>query len=215
MATHVELSTIDKVAKRSGVGRGTVDRIRKAEVSTSLDNVGKLAEAFDVESTSLLSPGMRSERRALATLPRPDVVNVPVYDVAGSMGSGFNLPAEYVEVVENMTVSLDFLRAKVNFTSPKNLALITAYGNSMLGTFEDGDLLLVDRGVNEVKIDDVFVLAFNDELFIKRLQRNPDGTVLMISDNQKYKPYLITKEEKAKVEVLGRVLLAWNVNSKL
>lgn len=138
-----------------------------------------------------------------------ETIEIPVLDVAGSMGPGAMLP-EHEEAVERMTVTGAWLRRNVTATSPNNLSLITGYGDSMEGTFSDGDLLLVDRGINEIKIDAVYVLALNDELYIKRLQRRPDGSVLMISDNKKYEPYLIQNGEREKFQVLGRVVLAWN-----
>lgn len=138
-----------------------------------------------------------------------DMIDIPVLDVCGSMGPGLALP-DHDEVVERMIVSGAWLRRNVSSTATGNLALITGYGDSMEGTFSDGDLLLVDRGVVDIKIDGVFVLALNDELYIKRLQRRPDGTVLMISDNKKYEPFLIQNGDREKFTVLGRVLLAWN-----
>lgn len=159
---------------------------------------------FELANYYARAPG---ERRKV--MPRPDVLEIARYDVAGSMGAGLVMP-EYTDVIERMTVSASWLRSNVKFSAPSNLALITAYGDSMEGTFKDGDMLLVDRGVEEVKIDAVYVLALNDELYIKRLQRRPDGTLLMISDNKKYDPYVIKNGELERFRVLGRVLLAWN-----
>jgi len=80
----------------------------------------------------------------------------------------------------------------------------------MRPTFDDGDLLLVDTGVADIKIDAVYVLALEDELYIKRLQRRPDGKYLMISDNKSYEPYVIDNGVKQRFAVKGRVLFAWN-----
>lgn len=138
-----------------------------------------------------------------------ETIVIPVLDVVGSMGAGAILP-DHEAAVERMTVTGSWLRRNITVSNNNNLALITGYGDSMEGTFNDGDLLLVDRGVTDIKIDGVFVLALNDELYIKRLQRRPDGSVLMISDNKKYEPYLIQNGERDKFNVLGRVVLAWN-----
>lgn len=138
-----------------------------------------------------------------------DKVVIHQLDVRGSMGPGYTQP-EHDDVIARMTVSRAWLHRSVNATSTSNLSLVTGYGDSMEGTFSDGDVLLVDRGVTEIKLDAVYVLAMNDELFIKRIQRRPDGTVLMISDNSKYPPVLIQNGERDKFQVLGRVLLAWN-----
>lgn len=168
-----------------------------------IEGIGRQIEAAR-ESRTVVStlPGIPSK-------PSRDIIEIPVLDVVGSMGPGAMLP-DHEEAVERMTVTGAWLRRNITASSPNNLALITGYGDSMEGTFNDGDLLLVDRGVTDIKIDGVFVLALNDELYIKRLQRRPDGSVLMISDNRKYEPYLIQNGERQKFQVLGRVVLAWN-----
>lgn len=141
---------------------------------------------------------------------RTDLIDIPRLDVAGSMGRGLTRPEDYEDVIDHMRVSTGWLRRNVNASAPGNLAVITGYGDSMEGTFSDGDLLLVDRGITDIKIDAVYVLALKDELYIKRLQRRPDGVLLMLSDNEKYQPYEIRNGELEQFEVLGRVLLAWN-----
>lgn len=49
------IDTNEKVARCSGVGRGTVDRLRKAEVSARLETVEALAKGFSVPSSYLLT----------------------------------------------------------------------------------------------------------------------------------------------------------------
>lgn len=94
------------------------------------------------------------------------------FDVAGSMGLG-KLVNQFPDVIDTMRVSKEWLSRNVIYSSLDNLALITGLGDSMQGTFSDGDVLLVDRGVTEVKLDAVYVLSLHDELYIKRLQRRP------------------------------------------
>ncbi|CUR48465.1 prophage MuSo1, transcriptional regulator, Cro/CI family [Alloalcanivorax xenomutans] len=125
------------------------------------------------------------------------------------MGNG-RLADPFPSVIDTMRVSKTWLRANVSYTAIENLGLVTGLGDSMLGTFSDGDVLLVDLGVNEVKLDAVYVLSLHDELYIKRVQRRPDGSFLMISDNEKYPPYVIENGELHAFNVEGRVLLAWN-----
>lgn len=154
-------------------------------------------------------PAGRGETTIPALQPRADDIQVPLTNAAASMGRGLYAP-EHDEVVSSMTVSRSWLSRNATYSSVENLALLTGYGDSMTGTFEHGDLLLVDRGIREVKLDAVYVLALNDELYIKRLQRRPSGEIRMISDNPKYEPYTITEAEREKFEVLGRVVMIWN-----
>lgn len=146
------------------------------------------------------------------TAGRKDLIDIPRLEVGGSMGKGLARPDDYEDVVDRIRVSTGWLRKNVNATNHSNLAVITGYGDSMAPTFTDGDMLLVDRGITEIKIDAVHVLSLRGELYIKRIQRRPDGSYLMISDNAKYPPYEIKSGDLSDFEVLGRVLMAWNAN---
>jgi transcriptional regulator with XRE-family HTH domain len=77
MRDHATLNSVAEVAERSGVGRGTVDRVKKAEVSTSIDVIEKLADAFGVTPTALLSQALgrqSAEARETATKVEPDEI---------------------------------------------------------------------------------------------------------------------------------------------
>jgi phage repressor protein C with HTH and peptisase S24 domain len=76
---------------------------------------------------------------------------------------------------------------------------MTGHGDSMAPTFGPGDILLVDRGVKSVEADAIYVFTHNTELFIKRLQRQIAGGLLMISDNTRYAAQLIPSEEMIEV----------------
>ena len=54
--------------------------------------------------------------------------------------------------------------------------------------------------------------AGTTRLFIKRIQRNLDGTLDVISDNPQYKVQVLANPIKSGILVLGRVLLAMNMH---
>jgi phage repressor protein C with HTH and peptisase S24 domain len=139
------------------------------------------------------------------------VVSLSVMDVEASMGVGNGrFVQEHEDVVTKMGVDENWLRRNATFSSPENLALVTGIGDSMDPTFHDGDPLLVDRGVTDVKVDSIYVLALQEQLYVKRLQRKPDGSLVMLSDNKAYEPHRISKSERDQFRVLGRVVMAWN-----
>jgi phage repressor protein C with HTH and peptisase S24 domain len=151
-----------------------------------------------------------SPMRFRAVQTSETAIDVPVMNAIGSMGIGKPLP-EHDAVVDHVRVARQWVSLMFpSISNAKNLAVIAACGDSMRPTFDDGDMLLVDTGVTEIKIDAVYVLALGDELYIKRLQRRPDGAFLMISDNRQYDPYPISDIGKQELRVLGRVLWAWN-----
>jgi len=139
-----------------------------------------------------------------------NAVRVPVFDAEGSMGRG-NMQPQHDTIIGSMQLNPEWVRQNIpTVSSPKNLAVMSAYGDSMQPTFTDGDLLLVDRGVCDIKLDAVYVLAFNEELFIKRIQRRMDGSVVIKSDNPLYDPHVVENGERESLSVLGRVVWSWN-----
>ncbi|MCA4074592.1 peptidase [Pseudomonas kurunegalensis] len=148
----------------------------------------------------------------LPTRPAKDknFVLIPHLDIAASMGHGKAAPT-HIEVIRDMTVHLDWLRMQgLSFSKIDNLAIITGDGDSMLGTFADGDALLVDRGISEVRTDAIYVFTLDGDLYIKRLQRLTGGQLRMISDNPIYPPITIDESMIERMHIQARVLLAWN-----
>ncbi len=137
------------------------------------------------------------------------VIRVDRLAARGSMGRGQEL-ADTDHVVERLTLTADWVRQTLpRISNEHSLRVISAYGDSMMPTFNDGDLLLVDAGIHAVDIDGVYVLRTNARLYIKRVRQRLDGTFEVRSDNQ----LVGTPEElsgKQKVDVLGRVVWAWN-----
>ena len=142
---------------------------------------------------------------------REKMLHIPVLNIEGSLGTGREAPDHEV-VASQISVSESWLRRNLAFSAPGNLSIIAGVGDSMKPTFSDGDLLLVDRGVSEIRVDAVYVLELHNRLYIKRLQIRPDGAILMLSDNKAYEPYLIQETDMESVHVRARVLMAWNAN---
>jgi phage repressor protein C with HTH and peptisase S24 domain len=142
--------------------------------------------------------------------PRLETVEVPVFNVAASMGLGASMP-EHETVVDHLRLTRSWVSRNLpGANGSQTLSVLSAYGDSMQPTFNDGDILLVDTSISELRLDAVYVLAFHGELYIKRIQRRPDGSIAIISDNKVYDPIIVAATDKETVRVLGRVLWAWN-----
>ena len=87
----------------------------------------------------------------------------------------------------------------------RNLALIEAVGDFMSPTIDEGDLVLVDRREPRFHHDGIYVLRSAGDLAIKRIQRRPDGNLLMRGDNPAYEVVTIAPDQ---INLLGRVLWA-------
>lgn len=140
---------------------------------------------------------------------------IPRLAAEGSMGNGISATLEHDEAIDSFETTRKWVKSRLSHaTSIQNIRIITGLGDSMKGTFNHGDALFVDTGINEVKIDAVYALAYEDELFIKRVQRIPGGRLKLISDNKQggYEPILIDHKDVKDFRVIGRVIGALNYN---
>ncbi len=132
--------------------------------------------------------------------PGPGLAEVKLYDVEGAAGAGRSLEGEQVEG------QLYFPEAQLAALgiSPGQVAGVKVRGDSMEGTLADGDWVLVDLANRDPRREGVFLLWVSGERRIKRVQRLAGGALYLISDNEHYKPEMITPEQMGEVEILGR-----------
>lgn len=130
-------------------------------------------------------------------------VLVPRYDVTASMGNGSVIHSE--QIVDHLAFREAWVRTELN-TSPNNLVLISAIGDSMEPTLRAGDLLLIDRGGADVRQDAIYAFAMNGELRVKRMQLKMDGSVVVRSDNPQYEPELLSADQIGSMNIVGRVV---------
>lgn len=139
--------------------------------------------------------------------PLREEILIPQYDIRAAMGNG-QVPPEYNQAVRNLVVREELLREKgVTYTSASALAMITGWGQSMEGTINDKDLVIVDRGVKDFIGEGIYVVTWHQELYIKRLMRLDEENYRLISDNQHYENQTARIED---VTIHAKVLFVWN-----
>ena len=86
--------------------------------------------------------------------------------------------------------------------------LITVKGDSMSPYLQDGDIVLVNMADRAIKSGEVYAIAVEEELRVKRLVKRSDGSLEVKSDNPSPQ-YPTETLEGAKIErlnVIGRVV---------
>ncbi|MBM3106163.1 helix-turn-helix domain-containing protein [Pseudomonas sp. V1] len=195
-------------AVSTGAAEKVLEMLRK-HGGKSLDAAAqeKIAKAVadSLADPSIPTPATEHMPAAVATYPGD--ISIPQYDIRAAMGHG-QVPAEYSEVIRNVVISEELLRDKgVTYTTAQALAIITGWGQSMEGTINDKDPVIVDRGVNDYAGEGVYVLSLHGDLLIKRLQRKDEDHVWLISDNPKNKDLEARIDD---VTIHAKVLLVWN-----
>lgn len=129
---------------------------------------------------------------------------VPLYDARCSAGSGaWN---ERSRVLVNLSFTRYSLRKKG--LNPAALACLRVDGDSMTGLLEDGDTVMIDTNRNALEGEGVYVVMLDDHLYAKRLQRDFDGSVRVISHNREYREIIVPKDRLAELQIIGRVVWA-------
>lgn len=153
--------------------------------------------------------GLHEESEAAPYLPGFESLSIPLLAQLGSMSPAEERLHDDV-VVGRLNVSPDWVRRTIKpLTAMENLRLIHGYGDSMEGTFNDGDILLVDAGVQDPKVDGVYVLEANERTYIKRVRQRLDGQLEVSSDNPNVRTVDVLDGSQP-VLVRGRVVWAWN-----
>ena len=160
-----------ELARRVGISQASIwHLINKGK--TGSRHITKIAR--ELGTTVAYLEGETDDSDADAPLPAPprdNMVEVAMVDLAYGMGGTFLAEHPDARMEE---FPLSFLR---NFTKadPGQLMIAEGVGDSMAPTIGPSDLVLIDRGQNNLNIDD-------DPRRIKRLRVRGD-TVTLLSDN--------------------------------
>ena len=87
------------------------------------------------------------------------------------------------------------------------MVLIDVFGNSMEPELRDGDTVLIDQSRTDIIAGAVYAVGIDDTIMVKRVEKHPNRLVLL-SDNTRYAPILLEKEEIDSVRVIGKVIWA-------
>ncbi|MEC5293327.1 LexA family transcriptional regulator [Aurantimonas sp. C2-6-R+9] len=134
---------------------------------------------------------------------------VPIQRVAASASAGSGLIPVDHEMGEVMGFSERWLRTLG--LRPTATAAIVVEGDSMTredGTgIPDGALALIDTSItpDDVLTGCIYVIVRADELLVKRIERQLDGTITLHSDNPRYRPEPVPADMMERLHIAGRV----------
>ncbi|MGB6553703.1 MAG: S24 family peptidase, partial [Candidatus Binataceae bacterium] len=106
------------------------------------------------------------------------------------------------QIVDSLALNSEWVRTRLH-TEPRNLLLLEIAGDSMAPTLNATDLAIVDLGEPRFRRDAIYVLRHADELAVRRLQRRPDGKLIIKSDNPAYEPVVAARDT---IAIIGSVI---------
>ena len=183
------------IAKAMNVTRQYANQIKDKELTCE-----QLNRINDFFGTNLAT----AKYNALNTKDDEDCISIPVRgEVSASMGYGVTIYNES----QTATYSISKQLARDLGGNTCHLEMIFAQGDSMMPTIEGGDSLLVDHSRKEIYDGKIYCVRIENQLYAKRLQKIPPNTVVIVSDNAKYRSFEIdlSKCSDYDFEVIGEI----------
>ena len=199
--------SVNALARQVGVSYPAMRKITKGE-TLNPKFLFEIAEALNV-SVEWLKTGEGSSEN-LSDDPSDDHIRFERLDVIAALGDGY-INNETAEVVDFVHVDKAWAREKLGGNLSR-IQVITARGDSMQGTIEDGDVLFVDTSVRSFEGEGIYLLSFADGLKAKRLQASVGGGLLVISDNPLYRTETIENDKLEKLTICGKGRGAWHLS---
>lgn len=172
------------------------------------ENLEALANYFQV-TPAFLRYGYEDASKQSVEIDE-NTISIPVLGIEGSCG--FGDPSALITLVKMLRVEKGWLfaHAKCPF-SPLSLHIITADGDSMEPSIKSGDFVIIDTSQRAVTADALYAVQYGGSIFIKRVQMQPNGKLLLMSDNPAYKTMEVENYEN--VSIVGRCIISCNARA--
>jgi phage repressor protein C with HTH and peptisase S24 domain len=108
------------------------------------------------------------------------------------------------QVVDPLAFRAEWIKEKLS-ADARDLILVQVVGDSMAPTLEDSDLIIANVAEPRFRQDGIYLVRHDGGLAVKRVQRRPDGKVLVRNDNPAYEPMVVSTQ---KLKIVGRVIWA-------
>lgn len=197
----IGLQSVRSFAKEVGIGQTTIQKYL-AGAMPGLENLVVIAKKRAVTLDWLaMGEGVRAAGVAAADLPE-EFRLIPRLDVQPSSGYGALVTSE--DAVEMLAFRSDWLkRVGIN---PDAAHVLTNKGDSNEPTIRDGDILLVDKSIDRVVDNAFYVVVYNGQALLKRVQLMLDGSVVLSSDNKNYQPETVRPADVPSLTIAARLM---------
>lgn len=190
--------TQQQIAKIAGVSDKTVSSWENESRSPKLGSINKICDYFNLDLKTFIDESNDEYNPALK-LPEEAIPYEPSHraPIVGSIPAGY--PVLAVEDIEGY--------ADVPYSDAENYFFLRVSGDSMEPKICLGDLVLI-RKQNTADNGQIVAARVNgDEATLKRYKRQ-DDTVLLLPENQKYNPYVISVSdfENGYAQIFGVVV---------
>lgn len=210
------------LAKKSGVGKSSIQLYESGGGNITYANLQKLANALNVDtsyfSENLSVSPVRKSSVSLSVSRQLVQNNAKISDLSftddnavfitalnSKVGAGESIDINGTQVCDTPTKMPFSLTLFKTPPCVKNLRCMQVSGYSMIPTLYPDSWVIFELGC-EFLGDGLYVINFGDSLMVKLVQRSPNGALDIISTNKEYKSYRIDAGDETSIKIIGKVL---------
>lgn len=195
--------TQQEAAQKVGVSRQAIARWLNGSSEPERDKIVALSEFLKLPPAYL----MFGESGAFDSVELNDeMISIPVLDVQGGCWPA-GRENSVVSMVMLLKVAKEWVLSRCPSANLYKLHIINAFGDSMEPTIKEGDFIIVDTSKTTISADGIYAIQAGQDTFIKRIQRQIDGSVLLLSDNPHYQPFQVPAEDRDNMRIVGKCII--------
>ncbi len=128
-----------------------------------------------------------------------ELVAIPLYAATASAGAGSI--AENDDIIDHCRFKIEWIK-KTLHANPRKLALVRITGDSMEPTLRTGDVIMINRELDDPSDGKIFVVNLGGQVVAKRVQVTGRDKIDLISDNKLYPIVRLGPQSR----IIGRVV---------
>ncbi len=194
------------IAKVGCVTPSTITRFLSREIkSLNIETIQKIAAYYNEPMGKFIQELKKSQNTSSAEIiTGSDIAYISFYrDIGVSAGHGLDWDSD--GQILSFPIPVSFLHSKG--IAPENALIVKVNGDSMSPTLNDNDLVVIDKNFS-LSLNGIYVIKDNiNGLRVKRLDKDKDGNLKVISDNKNYETqiYSVAEMQDNTITILGKV----------
>ena len=132
---------------------------------------------------------------------------IPLFNIKASSGHESFVNDERIGA--DLMFRKDWLHRELK-SNPDNLFILSAESDSMEPTINHDALLIVDKSIDRIITEGIYILKRGDTILIKRIRKLSQDTIELISDNPSYGKEIIKLNKQPEITILGKVIYIWS-----
>lgn len=173
--------------------KSTINKIEKNINDIPFSKLEEFAKVLKVDSAYLLGWDIEtSKQKAQSNITHftNDLISMPLFSSI-SAGYGAIIDSCFIDDEEIEYIPM------INFPNWQHCFAVKVKGDSMSPKISDGDIVIINTELN-IENNQIGAFMIDEESFLKRKKIADDNTLLLVSNNERYAPIIVTKDKNFK-----------------